>query len=198
MTVFDSETEYCVRYEENSAWKEKLSKPFSGDEERRAFVVQHKDKQILRESTSGGFFTALCTYVLDNGGIVFGASYDEDFIIRHTWIKDKEDIKIFRNSKYVQSEIRNAYRECKNFLEQNILVCFSGTPCQIAGLKHYLGKEYEKLLTVDFACHGVPSPTIYKKYISWLGGHETIETIKFRDKFYGYFCSTMSVFTGPR
>lgn len=161
---------------------------------KEAFIVQHRDKNILKDSTSGGFFSALCSYVLKNNGIVFGAAYDENFKIRHTWISDERDLNKFRNSKYTQSEIGDAFKECKKFLIENKLVCFSGTPCQIAGLKSYLNKEYTNLISVDVVCRGVPSPYLFEKYIEWLGGGQSIDTIKFRDKFYGYFCSTMSVY----
>lgn len=162
------------------------------------YAVQNKDKDILKESTSGGFFTSLAKYVVRNRGIIFGAMYDDSFRIIHGQAQDSKDLYKFRNSKYTQSDLKSSFKDCKNLLERNILVCFSGTPCQIAGLKTYLGREYDNLITIDVICRGVSSPLLLKKYIDWNGGKETIADIKFRDKFYGYYSSTMSVYKKNR
>lgn len=158
------------------------------------YAVQNKDKDILKESTSGGFFTSVAKYVIRNNGVVFGAMYDDSFNIIHGQVNASNNLYKLRNSKYTQSDLSSSFEECKTLLEKNILVCFSGTPCQIAGLKSYLNKEYINLITIDVVCRGVSSPLLFKKYIDWNGGKEKIADIKFRDKFYGYYSSTMSVY----
>lgn len=164
------------------------------NEVKQAYAVQNNNKKILKESTSGGFFTALAEWVIDNGGVVFGAAYDEKFYIHHTYVESKEDLARFRNSKYTQSDIAGTYKQCKEKLNEGKLVCFSGTPCQIEGLNSFLGKKYENLILVDVVCRGVPSPLLFEKYLDWNGGVEQIQDVKFRDKKYGYYSSTMSVY----
>lgn len=160
------------------------------------YVIQNKNEDILRESTSGGAFTAIAEYVLEKGGIVFGAAFNENFIVRHTSVDKKEDLIKFRNSKYVQSEIGNSFSEVKRELDLGRLVCFSGTPCQIEGLICFLNKKYDNLITIDVVCRAVPSPLILKKYIELK--KETVKdeiyNIKFRDKIYGYKYSALSIF----
>lgn len=135
----------------------------------------------------------LARYVLSRNGVVFGAAFDQNFHLGHTYIENIDDLHIFRNSKYVQSEIDNSYSRCQDFLKNGRLVCFSGTPCQIAGLKSYLRKHYDNLITVDVVCRGVPSPGLFEKYIKYLGNIGSISKVIFRDKFYGYYSSTFSV-----
>lgn len=157
------------------------------------FIFQNNDSDVLRESTSGGFFTALASYVIDNNGIVFGASYDDSFYIRHTYVEDKDGLKAFRNSKYTQSDPQSTFNKCKEYLELGRTVLYSGTPCQIAGLYIFLGKRYDNLITVDVVCRGVPSPGMFKKYIEWNGGADRISSIKFRKKYKGYYNGFMEI-----
>ena len=162
-----------------------------------AYVAQHKDEKILRESTAGGAFTAIAEYVISQKGVVFGASMTKEFVVKHTYVEDVEGLALFRNSKYVQSDLNDTFKKCKDFLNSGRLVLYSGTPCQIEGLKSFLIREYENLITVDVVCHGVPSPLIFRKYLehleSTLGAK--VKDIKFRDKHYGYKFSTMNVIT---
>lgn len=161
--------------------------------EQKAYLVQHRDEQIRKESSSGGAFTAIASWVLDKGGVVFGACYDDKFKVYHKYVEQKEDLKIFRNSKYVQSVIGDTFVQTKKFLESERWVCYSGTPCQIEGLKMFLKKEYEKLVLVDVVCHGISSPMIWNKYLEAKNVKKLqIEDIRFRDKYYGYKYSTMS------
>ncbi len=159
------------------------------------FVVQHKDSKIREESTSGGAFTAIAEYVISQGGVVFGASYDKDFMVEHSRADTEEDLAKFRNSKYVQSNTKMTFTETKKILNEGRLVCYSGTPCEIEGLKYYLQKDYSNLITVDVVCHGVPSPFIWEKYLDMqkknLG---SFKNVLFRDKYFGYKYSTMSFF----
>lgn len=165
--------------------------------EQTGYIVQHKDEVVLRESTAGGAFTAIARYVIEQGGVVFGATLTDTFSVHHDWVDCVEDLTKFRNSKYVQSDLRKTFVQAKAFLEAGKLVCFSGTPCQIEGLISYLGRDYRNLITVDVVCRAVPSPLIFRKYLEYqetrLG--EKIIGIRFRDKAYGYKYSTMNVVT---
>jgi len=164
----------------------------------KAYIVQNKDEQVLRESTAGGAFTAIAEYVLSHAGVVFGVELNSDFVAQHICIEEKSEIYRFRNSKYVQSYLGgDIHQQVKFFLEQGRMVCFSGTPCQIEGLKKYLKQDYEKLITVDVVCRAVPSPLIFQKYVEYQEHNmaESIKTVRFRDKHYGYKYSTMNVIT---
>lgn len=166
--------------------------------EQNGYLLQHKDEQIRHESTSGGAFTAIATWVLKQGGVVFGAGYKKDtFIVEHQAVERIEDLAIFRNSKYVQSRIGNTYQQTLKELKTDRWVCFSGTPCQIEGLRSYLrGREYEKLVYVDLVCRGIPSPRILSLYIeaqqSLICGK--FNNVLFRDKYYGYHYSSFSIY----
>ena len=159
------------------------------------YIVQHKNESIRKESTSGGAFTAIAKYVIDNNGIVFGAAFDKGYVVKHIGVSDVELLKNFRSSKYVQSEIDKSFSEAEKYLKQNQLVCFSGTPCQIHGLKKYLGREYENLITVDFMCRAVPSPKILNKYIQYMQTlFPSFNRLIFRDKKRGYSYSTLALY----
>lgn len=163
------------------------------------YLMQHKDEAIRMESSSGGAFSAIAFSVIEQNGVVFGAAYDENFHVIHRYVETKEQIQLFRNSKYVQSTLRDCFREVKSFLEAGRLVCFSGTPCQVEGLVRYLKKPYENLLLVDVVCHGVGSPMIWKKYLEYQNVIENgIDSIRFRDKYYGYKYSTMTLIRGGK
>jgi len=153
----------------------------------KVFAAKNKNEEVRRKSSSGGVFTLLAEYVLNNGGVVFGAKFDDDWNVVHSWTDTKEGIAAFRGSKYVQSTIGSTYREAKDFLTQGRKVLFSGTPCQIAGLKKYLHKEYDNLLTIDIVCHGVPSPLVWSRYLKDLNtDNEIITNINFRSKKRGW------------
>lgn len=119
-------------------------------------------------SSSGGAFSAFARVVLQRGGLVFGAIYDEHLNLFHVAIDSVEGLDAMRGSKYMQSVIGNVYREVRSALKQNRWVLFCGTPCQVAGLRAFLRKSYETLLTLDLACHGVPSNKIFQAYIKKL------------------------------
>lgn len=160
------------------------------------YIIQNKNKDILRDSTSGGFFSVISEYAIQNHGVVFGASFDDKMELRHTYAESYAECHPFRGSKYVQSQIKDSYQKAKDFLHQGRLVVFSGTPCQIAGLKSYLRKDYENLITVDLVCHGVPSPLLLKKYLEYHSKEKNSPIIGYlsRDKYYGYSYSTASIF----
>lgn len=131
----------------------------------KVYAAKHKDDEIRLKSSSGGIFTLLAEQIIDEGGVVFGARFDEYWEVKHDYTETKEGLAVFRGSKYVQSRIGNTYQQAENFLKQGRKVMFTGTPCQIAGLKRFLRKEYENLLAVDFVCHGVPSPKVWRMYL---------------------------------
>lgn len=134
----------------------------------QAYACKNIDKEIRKESSSGGVFTLIAELILNNNGIVFGATFDENFDVIHEEIQNKDDLHKLRGSKYSQSDLRDSYNKIKKYLDSNKLVLFSGTPCQVGGLYKFLRKKYSNLYTVDVACHGVPSPEIFKKYKTYL------------------------------
>lgn len=132
------------------------------------FAAKHISDEIRTNSSSGGAFTALAELVISKGGIVFGAMYNESWQIVHGSVETVDNLSKLRGSKYVQSDIGNSYTQVQKELQNGKLVLFSGTPCQILGLKKYLRKDYNNLLTVDIICHGVPSPGVWKDYLNRL------------------------------
>lgn len=131
----------------------------------RVLAAQNIDEKIRLESSSGGIFTLLAEQIIKEGGIVFGARFNQSWEVVHGYAETLERLKDFRGSKYVQSFIGQSYRNAETFLKAGRKVLFSGTPCQIAGLKRYLRKSYDHLYTVDFICHGVPSPMVWRRYL---------------------------------
>ena len=153
----------------------------------KVYAAKNKNEEIRLQSSSGGIFTLLAEKVIDGGGVVFGARFDDEWNVVHAWTDTMEGIVAFRGSKYVQSTIGSSYKDAKNFLLQGRNVLFSGTPCQIAGLKRYLRKEYDNLLTVDVVCHGVPSPLVWRRYLNDMRKvYPQITDISFRDKSFGW------------
>ena len=136
------------------------------------------------KSSSGGAFTEIAKLVFDKGGVVFGASMNRDLKVEHIFIEKETELFRLRGSKYVQSIIGETYKQAQSFLRQGRMVLFSGTPCQIAGLRNFLHKDYENLCTVDLICHGVPSPRVFEDYKRYIENiiKETITCIEFRCK----------------
>ncbi len=129
------------------------------------YAAKNPDEEIRMQSSSGGVFTMLAERVIDNGGVVFGAAFNENWEVEHQYTETKDGLIAFRGSKYVQSRIGETFKLAEAFLKQGREVLFSGTPCQIAALRLFLRREYENLLTVDFICHGVPSPGVFRTYL---------------------------------
>ena len=163
--------------------------------EQFGYVVQNKDEKVLRESTSGGAFTPIAEYVINNGGVVFGASLTEDFYVKHTYVKHSSELYRFRNSKYMQSDINETYKLAEECLKSDRLVLFTGTPCQVEGLRTYLRKDYDNLIIMDVVCRAVPSPLVFKKYLEMQKEKISpdIANVRFRDKYYGYKYSTLQL-----
>lgn len=158
-------------------------------------VGYNRNEEIRKQSSSGGVFSVIAEWVLEQNGVVFGAAFDENFEVHHIAVESKEELAKLRGSKYVQSRLENVYPEVKQYLEINRIVLFTGTACQIAGLKKYLSKEYETLFTLDVLCHGVPSPKIWRMYLEEMKRqHNTlIEKVEFRNKETGWKNYSMNI-----
>lgn len=134
----------------------------------QVFAAKNRNEEQRLRSSSGGIFIHLAEYVINQGGVVFGAHFDKNWDVEHAYAETFEELEPLMRSKYVQSRIGNTYKEAEQFLKQGKLVLFVGTSCQIAGLKKFLRKEYDNLLAVDFICHGVPSPGVWRNYLDCL------------------------------
>ena len=157
-------------------------------EDVKVYALIHRDEDVRSHSSSGGAFSAIAEYVLEQGGVVFGAAFDEKFNVCHICVEKAEELYKLRGSKYVQSRIGDTYRQAKEKLQQGRLVFFTGTACQTSGLLGYLGRDYENLITQDLICHGVPSPLAWRKYIRLYQrrAKSPVEHIFFRDKKFGW------------
>lgn len=155
----------------------------------RAYGGYSKNESIRKESSSGGIFSVMADAVIENDGAVFGAAYSEDFLsVHHECALRKEDLAKFRTSKYVQSSTDDAFSKAKALLDTGKTVLYTGTPCQIAGLRSYFKKEYDNLITQDVICHGVPSPLIWRDYILYreTKARAKVRHVTVRSKKYGW------------
>lgn len=152
------------------------------------WVSRIKDLEIRKLSSSGGIFSALSEQIIRRDGVIVAAGIDEHNQVVHKICKNREELDELRRSKYVQSRIGNAYRDAKDLLDSGIDLLFCGTPCQVGGLIAFLGKEYTNLVTVDFVCHGVPTPFAWEKYLEFQKEiHKSnIKEVSFRDKEFGW------------
>lgn len=171
----------------------RLNPSYTNYEEPVCYAVMAND-EIRLESSSGGVFTLAAEFVLQRGGCVVGAAWGNDFNVEHHMVWNEEGIKELRGSKYAQSNTLNTYSEVKNVLESGKYVLYTGCPCQIAGLRSYLGKEYEKLYTVDLICHGTPSSKVLKKYLEDAYEINDVQCVDFRDKSYFGWSTEMNVY----
>ena len=139
--------------------------------------MKNPDEEERMNSSSGGVFLPLAREVINQGGVVFGAVYDESWEVHHVYAEKIEDVYPMMGSKYLQSKIGNSFKDAERFLKQGREVLFVGSPCQIAGLRTYLrNKQYQNLLAVDFLCHGVPSPGVWRRYLAeTYGGYDANE-----------------------
>lgn len=167
------------------------------------YAAKNSNLSTRLASSSGGIFALLAETILRQNGVVFGARFDKEWNVIHDYTESLNGLSVYLGSKYVQSKIGNTYKQAELFLKEGRKVLFSGTPCQIVGLKKYLRKDYDTLLTVDFVCHGVPSPMIWRDYLNEkirplgvdgrnmvsqlsLKDLPVITGISFRDKRYGW------------
>ena len=159
-----------------------------GETQPLSFAARHKDKQVLKQSSSGGAFTALACQILEDNGLVYGAGFDEKFNVVHKKCSTSDGLDELRRSKYVQSSIGDSYIRVKQALGEEQKVLFCGTPCQVSGLKAFLGRDYDNLFTIDFICHGVPSPKAWRKYLEFRekNAESSAEQIVFRSKEKGW------------
>ncbi len=156
-----------------------------------AYAAKNKDEAIRHKSSSGGVFSLLAEKILSQDGVVFGAKFDEEWRVVHSYAESVEQLAQFRGSKYVQSAIGDSYVKVEEFLKEGRKVLFSGTPCQVAGLKHFLRRDYDNLLAVEVVCHGVPSPKVWNDYLIERRqeegcGEDKITDVSFRDKTNGW------------
>ena len=154
----------------------------------QAYAAYSKNESVRLSSSSGGLFYTIAKYIIEKGGIVYGAAFDKDLYLSHKGVNSLEDLHILQGSKYIQSDTKLCFREIKTHLKENRAVLFCGTPCQVEGLLHFLQKPYGNLFTLDFICHGVPSPKAWQEYVKQ---QETTFSSKacsanFRDKTTGW------------
>lgn len=131
------------------------------------YAAYSKDTEMRLESSSGGIVTEIAKVILSRGGIVAGAAYAKDFSVEHICVSSEDRLNILRGAKYTQSNLNNIFLKVKKVLQENKEVLFIGTPCQVAGLKSFLKIPYDTLYTIDFVCHGVPSPMAWKSYVNF-------------------------------
>ena len=150
-----------------------------------AYAARHKDMSEIETSRSGAAFIAISDYILEQGGVVYGAGYTDHFRVIHKRATTKEERNEFKGSKYVQSDMNTVFRHVKKDLSDGLTVLFSGTPCQTSGLNSYIGKRLrENLFLVDIVCHGVPSPFMWRDYLAYLEKKQGAPIVwaNFRDK----------------
>ena len=158
------------------------------------YAAYNLNENIRLKSSSGGIFYMLAEKTINEGGVVFGARFDLDWQVVIDYAEKQEDVLAFMGSKYVQARIGNTYQEAEKFLKQGRSVLYSGTPCQIAGLNHYLRKDYDNLTTVDFVCHGVPSPKVWSLYLKEIVKKSCkVRSVSFRNKCKGWKYFNFSV-----
>lgn len=160
------------------------------DQETIAFAAYSMNYGLREESSSGGVFSEVALQIIRQGGIVFGAAYHDDFSVYHVGITTEAGLAQLRGAKYAESELGDSFCKIRTCLQKGQKVMFVGTPCQVAGLNTFLKKEYENLITVDFACHGVPSPLAWKEYVNYRAkrdaGGQLPQRINLRSKHTGW------------
>lgn len=172
-----------------------LSKQKRSEGGSAAFVAYNSDEELRQRSSSGGVFSVLAAEILSRGGVIAGAAFDEDFSVRHILVENDAELNRLRGSKYVQSRMEDTYAQVQKLLKQGRIVLFTGVACQVAGLKAFLGREYDNLYTVDVLCHGVPSPKVWDHYRREQEGvyGRKLEGASFRDKRTGWRSYSMTL-----
>ena len=150
-----------------------FAQPYEARDEAETFAAINYDEQVRANSSSGGIFYLLAENNIAEGGVVFGAKFTDEWQVEISYAESIEEVKRFMGSKYTQATVGCAYADAERFLKSGRKVLFSGTPCQIAGLRHFLRKDYAGLTTVDILCHGVPSPNVWGRYIK-----ELVQTVR--------------------
>lgn len=146
------------------------------------YAAYRNDLTRRIKSASGGIFALIAEFILSQNGVVFGAAFDDKWVLKHTYIESKDNLECLLGSKYVQSKIGDSFAQAETFLKSGRQVLFCGTPCQIQGLKKYLMKEYINLFTIDLFCHGVPSPSVWQEYVESIQNNKKLVRFTQRDK----------------
>lgn len=172
-------------------------------DEVKVYAAKSKNVEEQKSSSSGGLFSVIANYVLNNAGVVYGATFNDEMKVEHIRVAYKKYLYKLRGSKYVQSDTKNTFQEAKKDLEKNILVLYSGTPCQIAGLISFLNKDYSNLILIDLICHGVPSPKLLAKQIEDIENKkkDKIVDLEFRNKEkegWGAYCLNIKFANGRK
>ena len=175
-----------------------IDKELKAPTAQKTYAAVHKDSAVLEKSTSGGAFTALADTIFSRGGVVYGAAMLNGMQVKHIRTEDKISFADLRSSKYLQSDTGTTYQMVEQDLKQGKVVLYSGTPCQIDGLKCFLRKEYENLYTADIVCHGVGSQAYFDKYMEFAKErYGKIKALRFRAKEYaGWSCGGVVVVVG--
>ena len=162
--------------------------PYDEHKPQEVLAAINKNEEVRMQSSSGGVFTYLAEEIISQGGVVFGVRFDDKWQAVFDYAETTEALADFRGSKYLQARVGNSFAKCKQMLDHGRQVLFSGTQCQIAGLLHFLRSPYPNLLTIDFICHGVPSPKIWQNYLDEAvkAGMRAITDTKFRNNLLGW------------
>lgn len=165
---------------------QKKARPEAG--EVQAFAAYSPDGPLRERSSSGGIFSVLAREILSRGGVIAGAAFADDFSVRHILVEKDVELDRLRGSKYVQSRMEDTYAQVRELLKRGREVLFTGVSCQVAGLKAFLGRDYDNLWTVDVLCHGVPSPKVWQHYCreQEAAYGQKLESVSFRDKRSGW------------
>ena len=163
------------------SYSEFTNKP-DGEELALCYAAYNKDEKVRYQSSSGGMFRAFADKIISEGGVAFGAAFDKDFLVEHTYAETLDELHPLMGGKYLQSRIGGSFGEVKRFLKEGRKVLFTGCGCQIAGLKRFLNHDDRNLICVDLICHGVDSPRVFQSYLHSLFPDESVEYINFRDK----------------
>lgn len=160
------------------------------------FAAKNKNEHQRLRSSSGGIFILLAEQTIKMGGVVFGARFDKNWEVEHCYVETIEELEPLMRSKYAQSRIGNTYKEAEQFLKEGRRVLFVGTSCQISGLHRFLRKDYNNLLSVDFICHGVPSPGIWRKYLQEIKNNALQSEAAGKNTVLPFSLKSMPVITG--
>lgn len=193
-------TELCV----NCGLCEKIcpveNPDYKNYEEPRAIAAYITNQEERKKSSSGGLFYAISKWIINKGGIVYGAAFDENLQLSHIPAKTMTELQRLRGSKYVQSNLKDTFKSIKSNLQEGFYVYFVGTPCQVAGLRAYLRKDYDNLLTSDLICHGVPSQQLFNQHIEYLEQKHKSKVVSyaFRDNDNWGGCEIVDLANGKR
>lgn len=163
------------------------------DELALCYAAYNRNEEIRYNSSSGGMFRVFADQIIAEGGVVFGAAFDKDFLVEHSPTETLDGLAAFMGSKYLQSRLGDSFIRVKHYLEEGRKVLFTGCGCQIAGLKRFLKGKDENLICIDLICHGVDSPKIWNNYLHDLFPNEKVKAINFRDKVTGQDYSSVHI-----